>query len=215
MAEIIKISGGGSNCYLVTENGKSILIDTGMKGKRNAIVKALEGKNVTLIILTHGHIDHVQNAAYLSKKLNAPVAIHRLDIPLLKDNLCRPMKSKGFPGNLVRFFSEQSAKGVKLEDSKPSVFLKDGDSLKPYGIDATVIGLPGHTAGSIGILVGKNDFIVGDALMHMFTASASLLYEDREQMIQSAKRISKMGSRKIYFGHGAPVANKQWVKRLS
>ncbi len=93
-----------------------------------------------------------------------------------------------------------------------NVFLKDGDSLLEYGIDAKVIALPGHTEGSIGIQVGDNDLIVGDALMNMFTPSITLLYENREQMLLSVQKIEKLGKKKIYFGHGNPVMNRKWIK---
>ena len=48
--ELIKrIKGGGSNCYLITNKDKSILIDTGRKNKKKSILKACEGYNITLI----------------------------------------------------------------------------------------------------------------------------------------------------------------------
>ena len=36
-----------------------------------------------LLILTHGHIDHAQNAAFLSKELNIPIAMHKDDVDLI------------------------------------------------------------------------------------------------------------------------------------
>ncbi len=210
--ELIKrINGGGSNCYLITNKEKSILIDTGRKNKRNSILKACEGYHIALIVLTHGHIDHVQNAIYLSKRLNAPVAVSKKDVALLKDNLCRTLKSTGILGNVVRFFSVLSAKFEKVETFEPDIFLENGDSLLKYGIDATVIELPGHTEGSIGIKVGKKDLIVGDALMHIIKPSVALLYENREKMILSAKKIQNFSEKTIYFGHGNPVMNRKWV----
>lgn len=213
MMEITKINGGGSNCYLVTENNSSILIDTGRKGRREFILKACINANVKLIVLTHGHIDHIENAAYLSKMLKAPVAMNKKDLPLLKDNLCREMKSKGILGNVVRFFSVLGAKNIEIEQFDIDVFLNEGDNLlKDYGVDAEVIELPGHTEGSIGLHVGDKDLIVGDALMHMFNPSITLLYENRDVMISSARKIEKFKDNVIYFGHGNPVANRMWVR---
>lgn len=211
MELIKKIKGGGSNCYLITNKDKSILIDTGRKNRRKSILKACEGYNITLIVLTHGHIDHVQNAIYLSKQLNAPIAINKKDVALLKDNSCRMLKSTGVIGNFVRFLSVLSIKMERMNDFEADVFLEHGDSLLKYGIDATVIELPGHTEGSIGIKVGKKDLIVGDALMHILKPSVSLLYENREKMLLSAKKIQNFSEKKIYFGHGNPVMNRKWV----
>lgn len=201
----------GANCYLVTQGDSSILIDTGIEGFEGKILKLCEGKNVKLIVLTHGHIDHMQNATFLAEKLQVPIAMNRKDIPLLEDNLCRDMKTKGFFGHIVRFFSVLSAKSAKMKKFKPEILLKEGDKLCDYGIDAKIIELPGHTAGSIGIKIGEDSLIVGDALMHMTKAGPSLLFEDYNQMLKSVQKVQDMGKMKIYFGHGKMVLNRKWV----
>ena len=211
MYHIVQIK-AGSNCYLVSENDSSILVDTGLKGNERKILNACKGKNITLIVLTHGHIDHIQNAAYLAKQLQVPVAMHQKDVALLENNLCRVMKSNGFPGNIIRFFSVMSAKYAKIQTFKPDVMLKEGDQLLKYGIDGEIIELPGHTQGSIGIKLRDQCLLAGDALMNFFTPGISLLYEDYEQMKKSAERISNMGRLMIYFGHGNAVENRIWVK---
>ncbi|MBE5986437.1 MAG: MBL fold metallo-hydrolase [Paenibacillaceae bacterium] len=211
MYDIVKIK-AGSNCYLVSENDSSILVDTGLKGNEQKILNACEGKNVTLIVLTHGHIDHIQNAAYLANQLQVPIAMHEKDVALIKNNLCRVMKSKGFPGNIIRLFSVMSAKYAKIPTFMPDVMLKEGDQLLKYGIDGEIIELPGHTQGSIGIKLRDQSLLAGDALMNFFAPGISLLYEDYVQMQKSAKRITNMGRLIIYFGHGDAVENRTWVK---
>lgn len=201
----------GSNCYLVSQEDSSILIDTGLKGNEKKILEACQGKNVKLIVLTHGHIDHIQNAAYLAKQLQVPIAMHKSDVALIQNNLCREMKSKGFLGNIVRFFSVMSAKHTVIQSFIPEVILKEGDKLLKYGIDGEVLELPGHTEGSIGIMLGNNLF-VGDALMNMFGPGESLLYENYEEMQKSAKKITDEGKKIIYFGHGKAVENRRWVR---
>ncbi|MDD6070799.1 MAG: MBL fold metallo-hydrolase [Clostridiales bacterium] len=210
MYEITQIH-AGANCYLVTQDNVSILVDTGVKGFEEKILKQCEGKEVKLIVLTHGHIDHMQNAAYIAQSLQVPIAMHEKDIPLLKDNLCREMKAQGILGNMVRFFSVLSAKSAQPEKFKPDILLKEGDNLRDFGIDAEVVELPGHTAGSIGLKVGEDTLLVGDALMHMMKAGPTLLYEEYEQMLESVRKIQNMGDRKIYFGHGEMVQNRKWV----
>lgn len=117
----------------------------------------------------------------------------------------------GILGNMVRFFSVMSAKSAQVDSFVPDIFLKEGDELSDFGVDAKVLELPGHTAGSIGLLVGKDALLVGDALMHMVKAGPTLLYEEYDRMLQSVRRIQDMGDRKIYFGHGNKVLNRKWV----
>ena len=104
-----------------------------------------------------------------------------------------------------------SAKYAKIQTFIPDVILNEGDKLLEYGIDGQVIELPGHTKGSIGIMLGDQYLLVGDALMNMFGSGVSLLYEDREKMLKSAKKIEDIGKLKIYFGHGKAVENRRWV----
>ena len=61
----------------------------------------------------------------------------------------------------------------------PTVFLRDNDTLKKIGINATIIHLPSHTNGSIGIDIDSTDFIVGDILMNFVYPCPSLLYTDK------------------------------------
>lgn len=82
--------------------------------------------------------------------------------------------------------------------------MKDGDDLSEYGIDARIVALPGHTKGSVGILTGEGDFIVGDALFNIFQPAEAPLYEDRAQMEKSAESITQSGARFLYVGHGKP-----------
>jgi len=54
---------------------------------------------------------------------------------------------------------------------------------------------------------------VGDALMNIFYPTVSMLYNDKKIMLDSAKKITGLGERIIYFGHGKPVRNRVWVKK--
>lgn len=88
-------------------------------------------------------------------------------------------------------------------------------NLKDFGIDAKVVALPGHTRGSVGLVIDDDKFIVGDALMNMFYPTILMLYTDEKAMRESAGKIGDMGNLKIYFGHGKPVGNRAWVNTPS
>jgi hydroxyacylglutathione hydrolase len=75
---------GSVNCYLVETDTGYILIDTGASNTRGELEARLERAgcqpgNLKLIFLTHGDFDHAGNAAYLRKRFNAPVAMHKDD----------------------------------------------------------------------------------------------------------------------------------------
>lgn len=205
MYQIIRIPCGNVNSYIIKEDNYGVLVDTAGKGYGNKILKACMGIKINLIILTHGHIDHIYNTHFLSDRLNAPIAIKGSDISLSQNNMLNPVYSEGILGELVKRISEKSFRNDIVEPFEPSLLLKDGDKLDKFGISAEIIDLPGHTKGSIGIDVGKTDLLVGDALMNMFFPSLSLIYENKEEMIKSAEKIISLGNRIIHFGHGKPI----------
>jgi len=210
MCKITRIQCGNGNCFCVEDNGNTILIDTSRTQYRDKILAVCKDKNVRLIVLTHGHVDHIQNAAALSNALNAPIAMHEADYKLIKNNMEETMSSDTLLGKLVLALSMRSFQQDKVENFEPDIFLNDGDTLDDYGVKGAIIGLPGHTEGSIGILVGDSDIFVGDALMNMVYPTKSLLYGNRADMYKSAEKISAFQFATIHFGHGKSAANRAW-----
>ncbi len=209
MHRVTKIPCGNANCFCLEENGSAILIDTSRVAYRQRIYDACKDKNMRLIVLTHGHVDHIQNAAALGEMLNAPIAMHAADAELIANNLAQPMSAHTLLGKLVLALTMKNFEDA-IEPFVPSVLLKDGDTLEEYGISAKVLGLPGHTKGSIGVLAGGKDFFVGDALFHLLYPTKSMLYGDKAEMERSAGKISTYSSAVIHFGHGKSVPNKNW-----
>lgn len=207
MVEVHRIVSGNVNCYIVSGNGKAILIDTGRKKHREKILKKCKEYQVGLIVLTHGHMDHCQNAAYLADTLRIPIAMSEKDVNLIPDNKKQPLAARTFLGKIVLSVSLNSFEKDTLEVFQPAICLKAGDSLREYGIDAKIVDLPGHTKGSIGIEVEGDKLFVGDALMNMFYPTVSMLYTDEQEMLASAQFIRELGERTIYFGHGKPKKN--------
>lgn len=213
MTNVHTIKCGNGNCYIV-ENGKNaILVDTARAEYKEKILNACKPFNIRLIVLTHGHLDHAQNAAFLSKELSVPIAMHKDDLELITHNMIQPLYAHTFLGKIVLSVSIKSLNSLNLPKFNPTVFLQDGDTLDAYGIPAKIIGLSGHTKGSIGIDIEEKYLIVGDALMNMFYPTVSMLYNDKEKMLESAEKISNFGKRIIFFGHGKFKNNKQWVSK--
>lgn len=126
--------------------------------------------------------------------------------------MLQPLSAEGILGKIVLYVSLQSMKKEEIPVFNPTIFLKEGDTLEDYGIQAKIIELPGHTNGSIGIDIESENLIVGDALMNMFYPTVSMLYSDKECMIKSGRKISSLGDRIIHFGHGKPIRNRTWIK---
>lgn len=210
--ELKRIEVGNGNCYLLVKGQDAVLVDTGREQYGDKVLTACQDYNIRLLVLTHGHVDHVQNAAFFAQWLQVPVAMHRADLDLLVDNCMQPLAAKTVPGKIVLAASIKSFRQDEIPVFQPDVFLDEGDTLDEWGIPAKVVALPGHTRGSIGLDIPGGHLIVGDALMNMFYPTVSMLYNDRVEMLESAKKITDMGQRTIWFGHGKPTANRVWTR---
>ncbi|HNB41906.1 MAG TPA: MBL fold metallo-hydrolase, partial [Anaerolineales bacterium] len=85
--EIIKIKLSVSNAYLVKDR-KSILVDTGSSHEADKILAEVKRagvneKDISLILHTHGHVDHAGSTAELKRRLGVPVAVHAEDAFML------------------------------------------------------------------------------------------------------------------------------------
>lgn len=212
MSEIHRIKCGNGNCYIIENGVGGILVDTGKKEFAKRVMEACRQYHVKLIVLTHAHFDHAENAAQISNALGIPIGMSEKDCSLIPSNANQELSAETFLGKIVLSASLKDFSVRNLQEFKPDIFLKDGDSLSGYGVNASIIALPGHTDGSIGIDVENKGLIVGDALMNMFYPTVSMLYHNKSEMLDSARKISGLGNRTIYFGHGKPVPNKQWAK---
>jgi glyoxylase-like metal-dependent hydrolase (beta-lactamase superfamily II) len=153
-----QVSGVDCNVFLDFYMDKIVVIDTGLPGnsKKNlGYIEKLGYKptDVTTIVLTHHHIDHVGNLKKIREATNAKVAAHELDASIIAGEKAAP-KTKSL---LVKALSAI----VKPSPVKPDIILKDNDKIEGL----LVIHLPGHTEGSIALLdVERKVMFVGDAL---------------------------------------------------
>lgn len=205
MTSIKRIPCGIVNCYLLTGDTGSILIDTGNPGDADKIEKALNGTPISLILLTHGHTDHCGAAAELHERLKAPIAMHEADVELIENPNVRKLYGHTFLGHILAKASASTMENGKVKPFAPDVLVDDGFSLKPYGVSAHIVTLSGHTKGSIGILTDEGNMIVGDAAFHMLRPTSARIYEDRAQMEKSVEKMKNLCNGLLYVGHGRAI----------
>lgn len=207
MISIKRIKGGTDNCYLVAEGNKAILIDTASKANLDMVTTECDKYDMQLIVLTHVHFDHAENAAVLSRRYNIPVAVHKNDEELFDSFDKQPLKSYGLVGRVVLGLSLKVLRNTKVERPEKLIYVADGDDLASYGIRARILELPGHTRGSIGVDVEEEHLFVGDELDNWINPGIGHLYYDFEAIKKSAEKIRELGDRTVYYGHGKPTPN--------
>ena len=208
MTTIQRVNYKTENCYVVANGNKAILVDTGTAEAYDKVIEECSKYDMQLVVLTHVHFDHAENAARIAKHFNIPVAFHKADIELFDNYSKQPLMSYGAVGKTVLGLSIKPLKDTIIEKPENIVYLKEGDSLKSYGIPAKIIELPGHTKGSIGVDIAGQGLIVGDALDNWIFPTIGHLYSNIDDLKQSAEKIKKLGKRKLYYGHGRPTWNE-------
>jgi len=92
----------------------------------------------------------------------------------------------------------------EFQTFEPDLTLSDGQSLEEYGVDAKVLHVPGHTPGSIVVLLQDGDLIAGDIVSNMVRPGRSPFIWDRAQLRDSIGKLKQMDLGTIYPGHGKP-----------
>ena len=165
------------NCYLIREEqSKScVVIDPG--GHANKVLKYLEDNDLTLeaILLTHGHFDHVGAVKELHEKTLCKVYLHTDDL-MLPENFTS--------GSL--FYTHEYG---------------EGDVLELAGLTIKVMHTPGHTEGSVCLLVDDVIFS-GDTLFCHSCGRTDLPGGDPDAIMKSLARLKALeGDYRVLPGH--------------
>ena len=142
------------------------------------------------IVATHGHFDHLLAANELQLAFGIPFLIHQNDQKILST------LQKSASWHLRRKMSEEPPKKLS--------FLKEGEKIC-FGKEwLTVIELPGHTPGSIGLYnFSQKILFSGDTIFKDGVGRADFAYSSPENLTQSLQKIrEKFAGFRIFPGHG-------------
>lgn len=177
-----------TNCYVVysPKLGEAIIIDPG--GSLERILSSIErlGVNVAGILATHCHFDHIYAVNGLIKRWRVKFYVHRREVEIL-----------GYSRDAVALWLGD----VRWEPPKPDVLIEEGE-LTIGGIRLTVIHTPGHTPGSVCVIVGNRIF-TGDTLFRGGIGRTDFKGGDEDAMVNSLRRLSELPDNLIVHpGHG-------------
>ncbi len=195
---------GNTNCYVIRGENGDILIDTGLPKYRDEIETWLMNYNVKLIAITHGHNDHIGNAAYFSELYGAPIAMSVYDIGLAENNLLHKIYAVNAMGKILLTASKKLL-NTQSEQFDVGILLEDGmDIGQEFGVECKAIQFDGHTRGSFGFLCGK-DLYIGDAAMNYIKPGFPSICESPKAARVSIEKVKTLSPERIFFGHGNPA----------
>lgn len=213
--EIYPVTLGIDRCYLL-RGDRIIMIDGGAPNQAKRFVKTLKQLSIRpgdihLLVLTHAHWDHIGSVKAIKEITGASVALHSKEREWLEKSL------KSIPpgvtpwgkifGSVMAIFMPL----IHIPSTNVDIALGDTEvSLADFGIPGKIIHTPGHTMGSVSILLESGEAFVGDLAMNLFplrlTPGLPVLAENLQKVKESWKLLLGLGAKSVYPAHGDPFS---------
>ncbi|WP_406691215.1 MBL fold metallo-hydrolase [Saccharopolyspora sp. ID03-671] len=164
-----------NNVWLVGDDDDVVVIDAAHD--KEPIIEAVGDRNVTAILCTHGHNDHVTVAPQLAAELDAPVLLH--------------------PGDQQLW--DMTHSGERFRE------LADGDLIPVAGTSLEVLHTPGHSPGSVCLhLPEAKALFTGDTLFSGGPGATGRSFSDFPTIITSIgdRLFTLPGDTQVHTGHG-------------
>jgi hydroxyacylglutathione hydrolase len=182
-----------SNCYIVTctETNDAIIVDAGDEGPRILAAVDQLGVNVTTVVNTHAHLDHVSGLPEVVDALKVPVFMHRDDMPIYD-----AVQEQAI------MFGLKPPRQIDI-----SRYLVDGDTVTVGNLEAEVLLTPGHSPGSVCLGFWKTNppcLIAGDVLFQGSIGRTDLPGGDHDTILRtlSERFVPMADDTVVYPGHG-------------
>ena len=217
------------NAYLIAADGRGdaaglTLVDTGTRRSGPRLVRSIrllgfDPAAINDVVLTHWHSDHMGSAArFASSSATPQIAVGRRDAPPVQGAVRRPhdVAAPGDVTRLGRLLSGLATPGAPVGEITP---LDDGMVLERAN-HATVVDAPGHTAGSIALLLdNRGVLLAGDAVMTFgrVTLGPGPFRSARTQEAATLQRLAGLDFDVLAAGHGPPVVTRarERLRRLA
>ncbi len=215
---------GINYCYVIKAEG-CIMVDTGPPQSGKKIEKwfatiPIDPQEIQLIILTHGHADHVGSAFGVKNFTGARIALHIDDKPMVEDGKVAWPSAASTWGHIARYLFKPFAPLMRFSSYNVDLNIGDeGLSLEEYGIPGKVIHTPGHTPGSVSVLLETGVAFVGCMTHNRFPfrlrPGLPIFAEDLSKLRDSWKLLLDEGAKTIYPAHGNSFSSEEILKVLS
>jgi glyoxylase-like metal-dependent hydrolase (beta-lactamase superfamily II) len=178
-----------TNCYLFEAPGGALLFDA-PEGACQWLKS--RGTDLKLLILTHGHIDHIQDVARLKEAFGCPIGCHPDTAPMISD-----------PD-----FFRRAGFGFEIEPATPDFLIEEANERDFLGLNLQVLEVPGHCPGSLCFFHRADELLIGgDVLFAGGVGRWDLPGGDADVLFQGIKgKLFPLGDNvTVLPGHGPPT----------
>lgn len=183
--DILPVGPLQANCYILSDDGGiAVMVDPG--GDSDQLIAQCDGLQLKMVLLTHGHVDHVAAACAVKAATGAPVWAHEADWEAVEH---------------PHPYFAQMVGGVEpcTLDGK----LEDGQEMQVGEIALRIMHTPGHSSGSV-CIGWEGGVLTGDTLFAGSVGRTDLPGGSSAELMQSLRRMAARLAPEtvIYPGHG-------------
>ncbi len=218
----LKINMGISNSYLIKGEEGYLLVDAGVEGKVDKLKSEMdehdiEFGDIILIIITHVHYDHIGSLKEIKEKTEAPVLVHESEADLLKSGESYFPAGNNWIGKIISNFAQSNLnKPNTFEPIKPDIEMKEYYNLQGFGFEGEIIHTPGHSAGSITVIIENRHCFTGDTMFSLVPFTVNPPFADNpEELYKSWEKIAAYDCWFFYPGHGYMFSRNKFMGSLN
>lgn len=208
---IKSVAFGHANIFFLETDTGYIMVDAGAAGDNQNLDEAfalagIDPQEINLIIVTHGHVDHIGTLAYAKELTGASILAHKSLTEILpQGEFIDPVPQTGF-GKLLSLSTEtyKFFGGPNLTGVTPDILITGEFDLREYGVNGKVIYTPGHSRGSLSVILDNGEALVGDMVRtdESGILSWGMFYEDIDLLMKGLEKIISLNPKTIYLSHG-------------
>lgn len=217
MSNISTLKLGFANAFIIRDRG-TILVDTGINNSKEKYLKLfteleIDSKEIDLILITHGHVDHFAYAHELRQMTGAPILCHKNASYALQTAQNPRIVARNELGKRVLKLMKTDLP-IPVTSVRPDLVMEDSFDLAPYGVAGQVIYTPGHTDCSVSLILNSGEAIIGDIVVPSpFTGEPCLAYfaDNEEALFNSVEKL-RCHAQLFYGSHGGPFTSEEISK---
>ncbi len=220
--QIIKV--GIDNCYII-KHENTILVDAGMPGEFNKLSKGLKNigtnpQEIKALVITHCHWDHIGCTKEIKDLTGAKVVVQQYEKNTIETGELAMPPGVTRWGKIFGAFVNNWSKKFTIEPSEVDIVIGEEDyPLEEFGIKGKIVFTPGHSPGSISVVLDSGDAFVGDMAMNGLPLTIGpnlpIFAEDMSVLKNSWRKLIDMGVKKIYPAHGKPFPVEKLMKKVA
>lgn len=221
MAAVHRVRLGICNIYLIQGNSGYILVDAGNANREKVLFNYLGRHSISpdqikLIVVTHVHHDHVGSLSAIKNICKCPAAVHVKEARLLQEGKFIMPHGTNLLGKTISFIGKRAAWTgfFKYSPVKPEIEITQEMNLTEFGVNGLILPTPGHTEGSVSVVLPTGEAFVGDLAVNLMGSVFPPFAQNAPEIMMSWRKLARLGVNTIFPSHGAPFGINLLKKKI-